>query len=202
MRLSLSSFPSRKSLEKLTKSQRVNTVFIQELTARAHLRSLASRRRMISRADVAAAVSRSDMFDFLIVRRRRHRCRSLPYTAGLIRLSLLLTTAGTSSSCPRRTGYCPETGTESLPGPGTTHQRPTARDVLASRTFILCRVWRRVQQQQQQRRRTDRFDLCCDRRARRHGISTPSASIAPVQQANSVFSPIETVFRARLGFRD
>jgi hypothetical protein len=65
-----SSFPSRKSLEKLTTSQRVNTVFIQELTARAHLRSLASRRRMISRADVAAAVSRSDMFDFLIVRRR------------------------------------------------------------------------------------------------------------------------------------
>ncbi|KWU45299.1 hypothetical protein RHOSPDRAFT_33244 [Rhodotorula sp. JG-1b] len=41
-------------------------IFIQELTARAHLRSLASRRRMISRADVAAAVSRSDMFDFLI----------------------------------------------------------------------------------------------------------------------------------------
>lgn len=70
------SFPSRKSLEKLTKSQRVNTVFIQELTARAHLRSLASRRRMISRADVAAAVSRSDMFDFLIVRRRRHRYRT------------------------------------------------------------------------------------------------------------------------------
>lgn len=68
-----SAFPSRKSLENLTTSQRVNTVFIQELTARAHLRSLASRRRMISRADVAAAVSRSDMFDFLIVRRRRHR---------------------------------------------------------------------------------------------------------------------------------
>ncbi|GAA5982952.1 hypothetical protein JCM10908_006850 [Rhodotorula pacifica] len=41
-------------------------IFIQELTARAHMRSLASRRRMISRADVAAAVSRSDMFDFLI----------------------------------------------------------------------------------------------------------------------------------------
>ncbi|GAA5934312.1 hypothetical protein JCM1841_004436 [Sporobolomyces salmonicolor] len=41
-------------------------IFIQELTARAHLVSLASRRRTLSRADVAQAVSRSDMFDFLI----------------------------------------------------------------------------------------------------------------------------------------
>ncbi|GAA5944226.1 hypothetical protein JCM3775_007119 [Rhodotorula graminis] len=41
-------------------------VFIQEVTARAHLVSLAARRRTLSRADVAQAVSRSDMFDFLI----------------------------------------------------------------------------------------------------------------------------------------
>ncbi|GAA6017366.1 hypothetical protein JCM10207_005610 [Rhodosporidiobolus poonsookiae] len=41
-------------------------IFIQELTARAHLVSLAARRRTLSRADVAQAVSRSDMFDFLI----------------------------------------------------------------------------------------------------------------------------------------
>ncbi|BGP28068.1 nuclear transcription factor Y, gamma [Rhodotorula toruloides] len=41
-------------------------IFIQELTARAHLVSLSAKRRTISRADVAQAVSRSDMFDFLI----------------------------------------------------------------------------------------------------------------------------------------
>ncbi|GAA5840209.1 hypothetical protein JCM11251_005947 [Rhodosporidiobolus azoricus] len=41
-------------------------IFIQEVTARAHLVSLAARRRTLSRADVAQAVSRSDMFDFLI----------------------------------------------------------------------------------------------------------------------------------------
>ncbi|PRQ70318.1 Histone-fold-containing protein [Rhodotorula toruloides] len=44
-------------------------IFIQELTARAHLVSMSAKRRTISRADVAQAVSRSDMFDFLIVRR-------------------------------------------------------------------------------------------------------------------------------------
>lgn len=42
------------------------TVFIQELTARSHLISLESRRRTLSRPDVATAVSKSDMFDFLI----------------------------------------------------------------------------------------------------------------------------------------
>lgn len=42
------------------------SVFIQELTARSHLVSLASRRRTLSRPDVAQAVSKSDMFDFLI----------------------------------------------------------------------------------------------------------------------------------------
>ncbi|KAL7339861.1 hypothetical protein BJY59DRAFT_697160 [Rhodotorula toruloides] len=41
-------------------------IFIQELTARAHLVSMSAKRRTISRADVAQAVSRSDMFDFLI----------------------------------------------------------------------------------------------------------------------------------------
>ncbi|ORY91804.1 histone-fold-containing protein [Leucosporidium creatinivorum] len=41
-------------------------IFIQELTARSHLVSLASRRRTLSRPDVAQAVSKSDMFDFLI----------------------------------------------------------------------------------------------------------------------------------------
>ncbi|GAA5974662.1 hypothetical protein JCM11641_007046 [Rhodosporidiobolus odoratus] len=41
-------------------------IFIQELTARAHLVSMAARRRTLSRDDVAQAVSRSDMFDFLI----------------------------------------------------------------------------------------------------------------------------------------
>lgn len=41
-------------------------VFIQELTARSHLVSLASRRRTLSRPDVAEAVGKSDMFDFLI----------------------------------------------------------------------------------------------------------------------------------------
>lgn len=44
-----------------------SAVFIQELTARAHLVSLGARRRTVSRADVAQAVSRSDAFDFLIV---------------------------------------------------------------------------------------------------------------------------------------
>ncbi|BGP20746.1 Transcriptional activator hap5 [Rhodosporidiobolus nylandii] len=41
-------------------------IFIQELTARAHLVSMAARRRTLSRADVASAVSKSDTFDFLI----------------------------------------------------------------------------------------------------------------------------------------
>lgn len=44
----------------------LSPVFIQELTARSHLVSLASRRRTLSRPDVAQAVSKSDMFDFLI----------------------------------------------------------------------------------------------------------------------------------------
>ena len=42
------------------------TVFIQELTARSHLVSLSSRRRTLSRPDVAQAILKSDMFDFLI----------------------------------------------------------------------------------------------------------------------------------------
>lgn len=41
-------------------------VFIQELTARSHLNSLSSRRRTLSRPDVAQAIAKSDMFDFLI----------------------------------------------------------------------------------------------------------------------------------------
>ncbi|GAA6023312.1 hypothetical protein JCM11491_006891 [Sporobolomyces phaffii] len=41
-------------------------IFIQELTARAHLVSIESKRRTISRTDVAQAVSKSDTFDFLI----------------------------------------------------------------------------------------------------------------------------------------
>ncbi|GAA5967547.1 hypothetical protein JCM3765_007389 [Sporobolomyces pararoseus] len=41
-------------------------IFIQELTARAHMVSIESKRRTISRTDVAQAVSKSDTFDFLI----------------------------------------------------------------------------------------------------------------------------------------
>ncbi|GAA5902527.1 uncharacterized protein JCM6883_001436 [Sporobolomyces salmoneus] len=41
-------------------------IFIQELTARAHLVSIESKRRTISRTDVAQAVGKSDTFDFLI----------------------------------------------------------------------------------------------------------------------------------------
>ncbi|GAA6033592.1 hypothetical protein JCM8097_001473 [Rhodosporidiobolus ruineniae] len=59
-------------------------IFIQELTARAHLVSLAARRRTLSRADVASAVSRSDMFDFLIdivPRAERTAASSAPSTS-------------------------------------------------------------------------------------------------------------------------
>ncbi|GAA5822146.1 hypothetical protein JCM5353_006246 [Sporobolomyces roseus] len=41
-------------------------IFIQELTARAHLASLQSKRRTLARTDVAAALTKSDSFDFLI----------------------------------------------------------------------------------------------------------------------------------------
>ncbi|BGP52172.1 Transcriptional activator hap5 [Rhodotorula kratochvilovae] len=59
-------------------------IFIQELTARAHLVSLAARRRTLSRADVAQAVSRSDMFDFLIdiVPRTEQRAAASTSTGG------------------------------------------------------------------------------------------------------------------------
>ncbi|KAI5474773.1 hypothetical protein MNV49_002506 [Pseudohyphozyma bogoriensis] len=41
-------------------------IFIQELTARSHLVSLMGKRRTLSRPDVAQAIAKSDMFDFLI----------------------------------------------------------------------------------------------------------------------------------------
>lgn len=44
----------------------LDPVFIQELTSRSHLNSLSSRRRTLSRPDVAQAISKSDIFDFLI----------------------------------------------------------------------------------------------------------------------------------------
>ncbi|GJN94262.1 hypothetical protein Rhopal_007336-T1 [Rhodotorula paludigena] len=47
-------------------SSEVTILFEKACQTRAHLVSLAARRRTLSRADVAQAVSRSDMFDFLI----------------------------------------------------------------------------------------------------------------------------------------
>lgn len=67
------SMPAVRFAPRRSRADSIRAVFIQELTARSHMRSLAARRRMISRADVAAAVSRSDMFDFLIVRPRLPR---------------------------------------------------------------------------------------------------------------------------------
>ncbi|KAM0788673.1 hypothetical protein ACM66B_002771 [Microbotryomycetes sp. NB124-2] len=41
-------------------------IFIQEMTARAHLVSLDAKRRTLTRSDVTEATSKSDVFDFLI----------------------------------------------------------------------------------------------------------------------------------------
>ena len=59
-----SKFTSFSSLEIWTNDR--PTVFIQELTARAHLVSIASGRRTLSRPDVAQAISNSDFYDFLV----------------------------------------------------------------------------------------------------------------------------------------
>ncbi|SCV70779.1 BQ2448_3541 [Microbotryum intermedium] len=44
----------------------LSELFIQEITNRAHMVSLASRRRTLARSDVAEAIAKSDMFDFLV----------------------------------------------------------------------------------------------------------------------------------------
>lgn len=49
-----------------THSEQHTTVFITEITARAFIIADSNKRRTLSRADIAKAVSKSDQFDFLI----------------------------------------------------------------------------------------------------------------------------------------
>lgn len=58
--------PAPNSTSMLTEPFPSRAVFIQELAARSHMVSLSSRRRTLSRPDVAQAIAKSDMFDFLI----------------------------------------------------------------------------------------------------------------------------------------
>lgn len=102
-------------------------VFIQELTTRAHLVSLSAKRRTISRADVAQAVSRSDMFDFLIVRGPARDClpcdvvrRGSHKRCGLLAQDIVPRTERPTAS----TSHTPAADTPTASGSGT-RSRPS-----------------------------------------------------------------------------
>lgn len=57
------------------------TVFISEITARAFIIADSNKRRTLSRADIAKALSKSDQFDFLIDIVPREE---LPFSAGSV----------------------------------------------------------------------------------------------------------------------
>ncbi|SGY79019.1 BQ5605_C008g05015 [Microbotryum silenes-dioicae] len=69
-------------IKKVMKSDpEVKAIFIQEITNRAHMVSLASRRRTLARSDVAEAVAKSDTFDFLVDVVPRDESTPLPPSA-------------------------------------------------------------------------------------------------------------------------
>ncbi len=61
-----STFPVQPVFSRLQRYAFTRTVFIAEITARAFIIADSNKRRTLSRADIAKALSKSDQFDFLI----------------------------------------------------------------------------------------------------------------------------------------